>query len=163
EQLEIRLGLRQGDIAADARAVIAPFRAQHLVSLDAKVSPIDLARFGEELPHAALSLTANATGTERGLKGTFTLTNAAPGPPAQEGMSLKAEAVRRGDTVEINSLRAAAAGGEVTGSGTVRLTDPLAFRAKLALAHFDPAAFGDYPQGAISGSVVADGDLAKES
>ena len=49
-------------------------------------------------------------------------------------MSLSAEAVRRGDTVEVHGLRAAAAGGEVTGAGTVRLGDPIAFRANLQLA-----------------------------
>jgi translocation and assembly module TamB len=251
ERLETRLQLRQGDIAADANAVLALFRAQHLVSLDAKVSPIDLRRFGEELPHAALALTVKATGSERGLQGTFTLTNSAPGPfdearlpiakvearaassdlatatldelrvtlagggvlegrgrydsqgfqgafkasrlnlralrstlretqlsgpleiavspdtqtvrgtLGEASMSLSAEAVRRGDTVEIHGLRAAAAGGEVTGAGTVRLGDPIAFRANLQLARFNPAAFGDYPAGSISGSVTADGDLAQ--
>ncbi|HYL89238.1 MAG TPA: translocation/assembly module TamB domain-containing protein, partial [Burkholderiales bacterium] len=252
ERLETRLALRQGDIAADASAVLAPFRAQHLVSLDAKVSPIDLERFGEELPHAALALAVKAMGTERGLEGTLRVENSAPGPLdeqrlplasvearlasndletatlqelritlqgggllegqgrydakgfqgsfkasrlnlralrstlretalsgpleialsreaqtvrgtlSQQGMSLSAEAVRRGDTVEIHALRAAAAGGEVTGAGTVRLADPIAFRANLALARFDPAAFGDYPAGSITGSLVADGDLASE-
>ena len=252
ERLETRLALRQGDIAADANAVLAPFRPQHLVSLDARISPIDLARFGEELPHAALALTVKATGSDRGLQGTLGLANSAPGPLdqqrlpianvearvassdletatledlrialagggllegrgrydaqgfhgafkatrlnlralrstlrqtqlagpldiavshesqtvrgtlSQEGMSLSAEAVRRGDTVEIHGLRAAAAGGEVTGAGTVRLTDPIAFRASLELARFNPAAFGDYPEGSISGSLTADGDLAKE-
>ena len=252
ERLETKLALRQGDIVADASAVLAPFRPQHLVSLDAKVSPIDLARFGEELPHAALSLAVKATGTDRGLQGTFALANSVPGALDQhrlpiahvearvassdletatlddlrialagggvlEGrgrynangfqgsfkasrlnlrglrstlrqtqlsgplevalaqdsqtvrgtlseasMSLTAEAVRRGDTVEIRALRAAAAGGEVTGAGTVRLTDPIAFSANLQLARFNPAAFGDYPAGSISGSVVADGDLAAE-
>ena len=252
ERLETRLALRQGDIAADAAAVLAPFRPQHLVSLDAKVSPIDLARFGEELPHAALALTVKAAGSDRGLQGTFVLSNSAPGPLdqarlpigrvearvassdletatldelrialagggilegrgrydsggfhgafkasrlnlralrstlretqlsgplevtlsrdlqtvrgtlGQEGMTLSAEAERRGDTVEIHGLRAAAAGGEVTGAGTLRLTDPIAFRAKLQLARFSPAAFGDYPAGSVSGSVTADGDLAAE-
>ncbi|MBV9190478.1 MAG: translocation/assembly module TamB domain-containing protein, partial [Betaproteobacteria bacterium] len=252
ERLETKLALRQGDIVADATAVLAPFRPQHLVSLDAKISPIDLARFGEELPHAALALTVKATGSDRGLQGMFVLANSAPGPLdqqrlpiaqiearmassdletatleglrialtgggvleghgrydangfqgsfkasrlnlrglrstlretqlsgpldvalahdsqtvrgtlSQEGMSLSAEAVRRGDTVDIRALRAAAAGGEVTGAGTVRLTDPIAFKADLQLARFNPAAFGDYPAGAISGSVVGDGDLAAE-
>jgi len=252
ERLETHLVLRQGDIAADANAVLAPFRPQHLVSLDAKVSPIDLARFGEELPHAALALTVKATGTDRGLQGTFVLSNSAPGPLdqqripvatvearaasgdletatldelritlagggvlegrgrydaqgfhgtfkasrlnlralrstlretqlsgplevavardaqtvrgtlGQEGMTLSAEAVRRGDTVEIHGLRAAAAGGEVTGAGSVRLTDPIAFRANLQLTRFNPAAFGDYPEGAVSGSLTADGDLGSE-
>ena len=252
ERLETRLALRQGDIAADATAVLAPFRPQHLVSLDAKVSPIDLARFGEELPHAALALTLKATGTDRGLQGTFVLSNGAPGPLdqahlpitsvearvassdletatldelrialagggvlegrgrydaqgfhgafkasrlnlralrstlratqlsgplevavsrdaqtvrgtlAQEGMTLSAEAVRRGDTVEIHGLRAAAAGGELSGAATLRLTDPIAFRANLQLARFNPAAFGDYPAGSISGSVLAEGDIAEQ-
>ena len=252
ERLETRFALRQGDIAADGNAVLAPFRAQHLVSLDAKVSPIDLARFGDELPHAALSLTVKASGSDRGLEGTLVLANSAPGPLdeqrlpivdvqarvasndletailqdlhialsgggllegrgrydakgfqgsfkasrlnlralrstlretqlsgpleitlsrdaqtvrgalAQEGMSISAEAERRGDTVEIHALRAAAAGGEVTGAGTVRLADPIAFRANLALARFNPATFGDYPAGSISGSLIADGDLSRE-
>ncbi len=252
ERLELKLALRQADIAADARAVLAPFRPQHVVSLEAKVAPIDLARFGEELPRAALTLTVKARGTDRGLQGTLVLANSAPGPLdharlpiasiearvasddlqtatleglrvlfagggvlegrgrygpegfqasfkasrlnlralrstlretqlsgpleialardvqsirgtlSQEGMSLAAGAVRRGATVEIDGLRAAAAGGEVTGSGTVHLTDPPAFRARLALAHFNPAAFGDYPEGSISGSVTAQGEVPKE-
>ncbi|HZE59924.1 MAG TPA: translocation/assembly module TamB domain-containing protein [Burkholderiales bacterium] len=252
ERLELQLALRQADIAADAHAVLAPFRPQHIVSLEAKVSPVDLARFREELPHAALALTLKASGSDRGLQGTFTLANSAPGPLdhgqlpiaslearvasndlqtatleglrilfvgggmldghghygaegfqgtfkasrlnlrafrstlretqlsgplevavahdvqsvrgtlAQEGMSLSAEVVRRADTVEIHALRAAAAGGEVTGSGAVRLTDPPAFRATLALARFNPAAFGDYPEGSVSGSVTAQGDVTKE-
>src|SRR5207244_4033172 len=172
ERLETHLALRQGDIAADARAVLAPFRPQHLVSLDASASPIDLARFSDELPQAALSLAVKATGSDRGLQGTLSLTNAAPGPLdqrrlpvaslevslareaqslrgtlAQEGMSISAEAVRRGDTVEVHSLRAAAAGGELSGSGKLVLGDPPTFSAKLVFARFDPAAFGDYPEG----------------
>ncbi|TMH72742.1 MAG: hypothetical protein E6H57_02905 [Betaproteobacteria bacterium] len=252
ERLETHLALRQGDIAADARAVLAPFRPQHLVSLDASASPIDLARFSDELPQAALSLAVKATGSDRGLQGTLSLTNAAPGPLdqrrlpvaslearvasrdlenatleelrialagggvlegrgtlgaagfqgtvkasrlnlralrstlrqtalsgslevslareaqslrgtlAQEGMSISAEAVRRGDTVEVHSLRAAAAGGELSGSGKLVLGDPPTFSAKLVFARFDPAAFGDYPEGSISGGATAQGALATE-
>ncbi|HEX9432939.1 MAG TPA: translocation/assembly module TamB domain-containing protein [Burkholderiales bacterium] len=251
ERLETHLGLRQGDITADIRAVLAPFRPQHLVTLEARASPIDLARFSDELPHAALALVLNAKGNERGLEGTAALTNSAPGPIdqgklpvasvtaratskdlenaslqelrivladggmleglgelspegftgtlkasrlnlralrstlrethlsgplevslargvqtvrgtlSQEGMTVSAEAVRRGDTVEVKSLRAAAQGGELSGTGTLRLTDPLAFSAKLTLARFDPAAFGDYPDGSISGLVTADGHLGR--
>ncbi|HYR36751.1 MAG TPA: translocation/assembly module TamB domain-containing protein [Burkholderiales bacterium] len=252
EQLETRLALRQGDIAADVRAVLAPFRPQHIVSLDARASPVDLARFAEELPHAALSLEIKATGSDRGLAGTLSLANAAPGPLdegrlpiaalrarvaskdlesatleelrvelsgggllegrgalsadgfhgtvkasrlnlralrstlrqtalsgplelslgresqsvrgtlGQTGMTISAEAMRRGDIVEVRSLRAAAAGGEVSGSARLLLGDPLTFSARLDLAHFDPAAFGDYPEGSISGSVSAEGELAAE-
>src|SRR5204862_1282302 len=83
------------------------------------------------------------------------------GTLSQEGMTVSAEAVRRGDTVEVKSLRAAARGGEVSGTATLRLVEPLAFTAKLALSRFDPAAFGDYPDGSISGLVTADGHLGE--
>jgi len=81
------------------------------------------------------------------------------GTLAQAGMSVSAEAVRKGDTVEIASLHAAAGRGEVSGAGTVKLAEPLAFDARLTLARFDPAAFGDYPEGALSGKVDAQGHL----
>ncbi|HET7366405.1 MAG TPA: translocation/assembly module TamB domain-containing protein, partial [Burkholderiales bacterium] len=84
------------------------------------------------------------------------------GTLAQAGMTVSAEAVRRGDTVDVRSLRAAAQGGEIAGSGRLRLADPLAFEANLQLARFDPAAFGDYPAGSISGTVQAQGRLAAE-
>ena len=80
----------------------------------------------------------------------------------QAGMTVSADAMRRGDTVDVRRLRAAAQGGELTGSGRLRLTDPLAFEANLELAHFDPAAFGDYPAGSLSGTVQAQGRLAAE-
>jgi translocation and assembly module TamB len=81
---------------------------------------------------------------------------------AQAGMTMGGEAVRRGDSVEVRSLHALAEGGEVTGSGRLRLTDPLAFEANLDLARFNPAAFGDYPAGSISGAVQAQGRLSSE-
>ncbi|HEY5898387.1 MAG TPA: hypothetical protein VIV54_12535, partial [Burkholderiales bacterium] len=84
------------------------------------------------------------------------------GTLSQQGMSVSAEAVRKGDDIEVRSLRAAAEGGEVTGSGRLRLGDPLGFEAKLALARFNPAAFGDYPDGSISGSVRGHGQIGDE-
>jgi len=252
ERLETHLTLRQEDVSADIRAVLAPLRAQHVIALQAHAAPIDLARLREELPHAAITLDLKAVGTDRGLEGSLQLTNAASGPLdkerlpiatlrarvaskdlasalleelrvelagggvlegrgelaaagfrgtvrasrlnlrglrstlretalsgpleldlapevqsvrgtlAQAGMTVSADAVRRGDVVEVRSLHAAAEGGEVTGSGRLRLTDPLAFEASLELARFDPAAFGDYPAGALSGSVQAQGRLGAE-
>jgi translocation and assembly module TamB len=78
---------------------------------------------------------------------------------AQEDMSLTADAERRGDDVEIRALRARAGESEATGSGRVHLGEPLRFAADLKLARFDPARFGDYPQGSISGTLKASGDL----
>lgn len=254
ERLEARLALREAgaDASADLRAVVAPFRAQHVVELELRAAPLDPARVQAQLPHAALTLTLSARGDERGIQGSLVLRNAAPGPldrgrlPISElrsriasrnlasasledltvtlgeggvlqgradistaslrgtlrasrldlralrstlratalsgplefdiasaeqtlrgtleqaGMSVSADAVRRGDAVDVRSLRATADGGEVTGSAKLRLTQPLAFEANLALAHFDPAAFGDFPQGSISGAVQAQGRLAAE-
>ena len=252
ERLELRLGVRQGETAAEAQATLAPFRPQHIVALEARAAPLDLARLQEDLPHAALTLHVSASGNERGLQGKLEVTNAAAGPIdkgrlplaalrarvaskdlasavleelrvelagggvlegrgelgrqgfrgtvratrlnlrglrstlretalsgpleldlardeqtvrgtlAQEGMTVSAEALRRGDTVDVRHLRAAAHGGELSGSGRLRLTDPLAFEANLQLAHFDPAAFGDYPAGSVSGTIQAQGQLAAE-
>jgi len=252
ERLELRLGLRQAETAADVQATIAPFRPQHIVALDARAAPIDPARLQADLPRAALTLHLAVSGNDRGLQGSLEVTNHAAGPLdrqrlpiaslrarvaskdlanavleelrvelagggllegrgelgprgfrgtvrasrlnlrglrstlretelggpleldlgrdeqsargtlAQAGMTVSAEAVRRGDIVDVRSLRAAARGGELSGSGRLRLTDPLAFEANLQLAHFDPAAFGDYPAGSISGTVQAQGRLAAE-
>jgi len=84
------------------------------------------------------------------------------GTLSQLGMSVTAEIVRKGDDVEIPRLHAAAEGGEVNGSGKVRLGEPIAFDAKLALSGFNPAAFGDYPAAGISGSVAGKGEYGKE-
>ncbi|HUQ73892.1 MAG TPA: translocation/assembly module TamB domain-containing protein [Burkholderiales bacterium] len=84
------------------------------------------------------------------------------GTLSQPGMTVTADAVRKGNDVDIRKLHASAEGGEVTGTGKLRLGEPLAFDAKLALARFNPAAFGDYPQGAISGNVIAKGQFGKE-
>lgn len=252
ERLELRSTLVQAETQAQVRAVLAPFRPQHIVELDARASPFDLARLAEELPHAALSLEVKASGDERGLHGTLAIHNAAPGPLdhgrlpvasvqarvasadlenatleelrialdgggllegrgelkpgsfrgtvratrinlralrstlretelsgpldvaltqseqtvrgtlAQPGMSVTADATRAGKTVDVRSLHAAAAGGEVKGMGKVFLTDPVRFEARLTAAHFDPAAFGDYPAGSLNGLVNARGELAAE-
>src|SRR6185503_2031181 len=79
---------------------------------------------------------------------------------AQEGMHLDARAVRSGNRVDIPRLRAWAAGGEVSGIGTLQLEGRMPFRAELALDRFNPAAFGDYPEGEISGSANVAGRLA---
>ena len=83
----------------------------------------------------------------------------ARGSLTQEGMGLTAEVVRQGDHVEVRELRALAEGGEVSGSGKVNLGKGKSFEATLAVTRFDPAAFGDYPAGALSGSLVAAGKL----
>lgn len=78
---------------------------------------------------------------------------------SEDGMTLAAEAERRGDTVTIGALHAKARGGELSGSGVVRLGTPLSFEGRLALRRFDPSAFGDYPGGSVNGSFEVSGRL----
>ncbi|HZM34761.1 MAG TPA: translocation/assembly module TamB domain-containing protein [Burkholderiales bacterium] len=78
---------------------------------------------------------------------------------SQEDMSLTADAERRGDDVEIRSLRARTGDSEATGSARLHLGDPLRFATDLRLARFNPARFGDYPEGSINGTLKASGDL----
>jgi translocation and assembly module TamB len=85
------------------------------------------------------------------------------GTLAQDDLSLSADVERRGDDVEVRSLLARAAGGEASGRGRLKLgkmrASPIEFEADLRLAHFDPARFGDYPQGSLSGRVKGSGSL----
>src|SRR5207237_9005786 len=67
ERLELRLGLRQAQTVADVQATLAPFRPQHIVTLEARAAPIDPARPGAALPPAALTLHLTVTGGDRGL------------------------------------------------------------------------------------------------
>jgi translocation and assembly module TamB len=81
---------------------------------------------------------------------------------SQEGMSLEARVMRRGNRVDVSRLRAVAAGGEVSGTGRLELASGWPFRAELAFRRFNPAAFGDYPEGSISGAAGLAGRLAGE-
>ncbi len=81
------------------------------------------------------------------------------GALAQEDMRLEADAERKGDDVEVRALRARAGDSEATGSGRIHLGEPLRFAADLRLARFNPARFGDYPEGSINGSFQGKGDL----
>lgn len=120
-------------------------------SFDLRAEALDLRSLRSSLRRTALQ------GRLRGIAGAKS--QAVQGTLAQAGMSLSADAVRTGDVVEIRSLRAAAGGGEATGSGQLRLGEPMRFEARLKLARFDPARFGEYPAGSIHGSLEASGAL----
>jgi len=84
------------------------------------------------------------------------------GELAQEGLRIEGLVERAGDTIELRALRAATAGGELRGDGRLRLGEPLRVQGRLQLERVDPSAFGDFPQGAISGELDAEGDLGAE-
>jgi translocation and assembly module TamB len=62
----------------------------------------------------------------------------------------------------VRKLLAKAAGGEVSGTGRLDLRGKVPFRAELAFRRFNPASFGDYPEGSISGTASLAGRLAAE-
>ncbi len=121
--------------------------------LELRAMRLNLRALSSTLHETRLSgpLTIVATPESQSVQGTL----------AQDRMSLSADAVRTGDVVEIRSLRAAADGGEASGSGRLLLAQPRRFETRLRLARFDPARFGNYPQGSINGSVEASGVLDK--
>ncbi len=124
------------------------------IELDVRASGLNLRAIRSTLRETRLDgpLRVSAGAKTQSVRGTL----------AQPGMSLSADAVRAGDVVEIRSLRATAEGGEATGSGRLRLSEPMRFETRLELARFDPARFGDYPQGSINGSVEASGVLGED-
>ena len=81
------------------------------------------------------------------------------GKVAQEDMSLTADAERKGDDVVVRALHARAGDSEAVGSGRLHLGEPLRFAADLKLTRFNPARFGDYPEGSINGALQASGNL----
>jgi translocation and assembly module TamB len=120
---------------------------------DIQVTDLDLRALRSSLRSTRLAGSLRlAAGQKQTLKGTL----------AQDGMRISADLVREGELVEIRSVRAEAEGGAATGSGRVRLTEPLRFEAKLRLEHFDPASFGEYPGGDINGSLDGAGTLGAD-
>jgi translocation and assembly module TamB len=250
ERLDASLSLGVAGVSGEARAVATPFQPRKLESLEARAGPIDLARFGEGLPHTAITATLKAqSALPQGLAGTLALTNAQPGPLderrlpvaaaqarfssadlagaalervhialfgggtlegrgeasaqrfeaslqgsgidlrairstlrstrlngplrvavererqslegtlSQEGLSVSADMVRAGETLEVRALRATAGAGELSGAAKLRLGEALAFEGRFKLERFNPAALGDYPEGSLNGSLTAEGGL----
>ncbi|HEY6865381.1 MAG TPA: translocation/assembly module TamB domain-containing protein, partial [Burkholderiales bacterium] len=81
------------------------------------------------------------------------------GTLAQGDLSVSADVVKRGARVDVRSLRAAASGGEAKGRLQLALGGAMPVAGDLAFSRFDPSRFGDYPSGAIDGSVAVRGRL----
>ncbi|HYG54207.1 MAG TPA: translocation/assembly module TamB domain-containing protein [Burkholderiales bacterium] len=118
--------------------------------LDVQAAGLDLRAFRTSLRQTALSgrLRILATREVQSLVGTL----------AQPGMQVSADLDRRGEQVDIRSLHALAAGGELRGQGTLH-TGRMTVDATAQLSRFDPARFGDFPRGILSGKVSAKGAL----
>ena len=70
------------------------------------------------------------------------------------------DAEHAGDTITVNDARIRARGGEARGRGRLELSGAQPFTAEARFARFNPAAWGDFSAGEISGKVTAKGTLA---
>jgi translocation and assembly module TamB len=86
---------------------------------------------------------------------------AARGTLSQQGMKLTADVVRVDERVEVRAFRAEAGGGVVSGSGEVRLGEPIAANGSLKFSGFDPSRFGDFPAGVLNGHAEVAGTLSE--
>jgi translocation and assembly module TamB len=124
-----------------------------VAQFDLRVAELDLRALRSSLHATRLGGSVRLTaGEKQTLQGTL----------EQDGMRISADLAREGDDVQVRSLRAEARGGAATGSGRLRLGEPMRFDAKLELEHFDPARFGEYPSGDLNGSVEGAGTLGAD-
>lgn len=76
---------------------------------------------------------------------------------AQDDMRLQLRAERAGEVVELREAVARARGGEARALGKLTLNERQPFSAQVRFKGFDPAAWGDFPRGSISGRLAAQG------
>ena len=77
----------------------------------------------------------------------------------QDDMRLNLHVVREGAMVTLREAVLHARGGEATARGELALDAQRRFSAAVKLKKFDPAAWGDFPQGAINGSLTGQGTV----
>ncbi|HET6492306.1 MAG TPA: translocation/assembly module TamB domain-containing protein [Burkholderiales bacterium] len=77
----------------------------------------------------------------------------------QGDMRLRFRAERADDVVELHEAVAHARGGEAHAQGRLTLDDRQPFTAQVRFKGFDPAAWGDFPPGSISGKLNSQGTL----
>ncbi|MFL6563978.1 MAG: translocation/assembly module TamB domain-containing protein, partial [Burkholderiales bacterium] len=142
---EVRLALSPGGTIVGKGAL-----GRGGAEVDVQVADFDLRSLRSTLQSTRLSGPLRlSAGARQTLQGTL----------SQDGMRISADVVRDGDLVEIRSVRAEAQGGAATGSGRLRLSEPMSFAANLKLEHFDPAKFGQYPGGDVNGTFEGAGTL----
>jgi translocation and assembly module TamB len=188
ERLEIALTLNVAEQAvARGTALVMPFDVPWLAALDLRADAIDLSRVDGRMPRTALSARINARGTtDQGLAGTLVAENRPARGIDPDAIPVRRLETRfRTDfrRAWLEELRIALArGGTLAGRGQVsperaRLTlraeegidahidmaldaPAIPFTARLMLQDLDPARLGEYPQGALTGTVDVRGQLA---
>ena len=132
----------------EGSGTLAPDR----VALVLRTARLDLARLHGRMRATRLAGRAELAGTRESQSVTAEL--------AEREARITLDARRAGDTVTVNDARLRARGGEARGHGRVELSGAQPFTAEARFARFDPAAWGDFSAGAISGKITAKGTLA---
>jgi translocation and assembly module TamB len=78
---------------------------------------------------------------------------------AERGISIALKGTRRGDAIALQEFRVQAGAGTLRGSGELSLAGSRPYQAEARIDRLDPAAFGDYPQAAITGRLGVGGAL----
>lgn len=132
----------------DGAGALAPDR----VTLDLKASRLDLAAMHGKLRATRLAGRVGLAGGKESQSVTADL--------AEGDIRMALTAAHHEDAVTVRDARVRARGGEARGQGRIELSGTQAFVAEARLTRFDPAAWGDFPAGAISGLVMAKGTLS---
>lgn len=148
------------DIAATARARLAPFAAEPLVEARAGANAIDLAQFGSGWPATGLDVTVTATPGRGGYTGTIEAINAVPGPLDASRVPIaevRAHATLEGDKLALEGLTATFTGGATaSGNGSIDVGTGRS-RWQLAVRNLDLGAIhGTLARTRLAGALDAD-------
>jgi translocation and assembly module TamB len=117
-----------------------------------------------ELDLKSIASSFNATRLAGAIKGQLRLDTASPdgvvlGELKQAAVALAFDAAVHRGIVDVRRFRAKAHGGSLEGTATLATSGTQAFSASARATTLDPAAFGNFPQASISGTIDARGEL----
>ena len=142
---ELLVDLTAGRLAGSAQVT------QARIALRLTAREVNLAALHGRLRETSLSGKAEGVVTRDRQSATADLT--------QDDMRLQFRAERDGTTMVLHEATLHARGGEARARGKLALTAKQPFLAHAALRGFDPAAWGDFPPGAINGQLEARGTV----
>ena len=117
-----------------------------------------------ELDLKSIVSSLNATRLAGAINGQLRLGTESPegnvsGEVKEAAVALSFDAALTRDLIEVRRFRAAAHGGSLTGSARLNPRGTQAFTVNASATSLDPAAFGNFPQASISGTIEARGDI----
>ncbi|HTD89762.1 MAG TPA: translocation/assembly module TamB domain-containing protein, partial [Burkholderiales bacterium] len=147
--VNIAADLNKGGMAS-GRARISP----DAIGVDLAVRNLDLRALHAPLRATQLNGTVKAEVTGDVQKAQINV--------AERGISIALNGMRRGDVITLQEFRAQAGKGTLKGNGELKLTGSRPYRVQATIDRLDPAAFGNYPQAAITGQFSVSGTAAPQ-